>query len=57
MVTWLWDVLLEFTDEEKQLFLKLFFTGSERGPIIGELGSIMQSVIQRDGTLVGIIHH
>ena len=47
VVSWLWEVLLEFTEEEKQLFLK-FFTGSDRAPI-GGLGS-MRSVIQRDGT-------
>lgn len=46
VVQWLWQVVSDFSPEERRLFLK-FFTGSDRAPI-GGLGNL-RCVIQRDG--------
>eukprot|EP00803_Ostreobium_quekettii_P007034 evm.model.scf_2582.1 EVM.evm.TU.scf_2582.1 scf_2582:2859-15247(+) len=46
-VRWLWEIVTDFTKDEKKLFLK-FFTGSDRAPI-GGLGNL-KCIIQRDGT-------
>lgn len=46
VVQWLWQVIGEFSHDERKLFLK-FFTGSDRAPI-GGLGNL-RCIIQRDG--------
>ena len=46
VILWLWDVIREFSEDERKLFLK-FFAGTDRAPI-GGLANL-RMVVQRDG--------